>query len=414
MSKTTWLGSAAVALVFGMSAAVAQNAPGAADRRGESPQAQAPAKSERSDDRQKERSAQDNESKSGAKEVQAPTRDDKVGAKEARDPGRDDKAGQKQAQDPSQRDESKQPARQSEQKDRNNQRPPANAQRQDQEKDQKQARQPSDQKDAKQPEQKDAKQPADSRQQQTRDQQKQDSNRAAEGKDDAKNPQQQSQQPTPNNQAAQPAPANTAQDRQNQPATGQVANQPGGSASTTTQISEQQRTQVRETLSRDRATLARENQNLNIQVNVGVAIPAHVHVRSLPPDIVRIAPQYRGYEYTVVEDEIVILEPRTRKVVEVLEEPGRARQTTSRMSSTSRQVLTDDQRQTLRQSVQRTSTTGSTASSGGFDANCVTLQNLPDEMARANPDLRNYKMLTIGQQLVLIDPQQQKVVEVIE
>jgi len=184
--------------------------------------------------------------------------------------------------------------------------------------------------------------------------------------------------------------------------------------STSTQISEQQRTQVRETLSRDRTTLARENQNLNIQVNVGVTLPGHVHVRTLPPDIVRIAPQYRGYEYTVVEDEIVILEPRSRRVVEVLEEPGRARPSTSRVSSASRQVLTDDQRQTLRQSVQRTTTTGSTSSGGSLDANCMTLQNLPDEMARANPDLRNYRILTIGQQVVLVDPQQQKVVEVID
>ena len=83
----------------------------------------------------------------------------------------------------------------------------------------------------------------------------------------------------------------------------------GGSTSTTTQISEQQRTQVRETLSRDRTTIARENQNLNIQVIVGVTLPGHVHVRSLPSDIVRIAPQYRGYEYTVVEDEIVWMRP---------------------------------------------------------------------------------------------------------
>ena len=404
MNNTTWLGSAAVALVLGVTAAVAQNAPAASDKRGDSPQAQAPAKSERADDRQKERSAQDNDSRSGAKDAQAPSRDDK--------------AGQKQAQEP--RDESKQPARQSQEQDRT-QRPPANAQRQDREQDQKQARQPSDQKDAKQPEQKDAKQPADQKQQQTRDQQKQDSDRAAQSKDGAKQPQQQSQQPAPakapTNQAAQPAPAtkgDTAQDRQNQPATGQAANQPSGSTTTTTQISEQQRTQVRETLSRDRTTIARENQNLNIQVNVGVALPANVRMRSLPPDIVRIAPQYRGYSYTVVQDEIVILEPRTRRVVEVLEEPGRARQTTSRVSSTSRQVLTDDQRQTLRQGVQRTTTTGSTAASGGFDANCLTLQNLPDEMASANPDLRNYKMLTIGRQLVLVDPQQQTVVEVID
>jgi hypothetical protein len=401
MSKTNWLGSASVALMLGITAAVAQNAPGASERRGESPSAQAPAKSDRAEDRQKERTAQDTDSKAAPKEV--------------REPGRlDDKAARQQAQDPSPRDEGKQPARQSQDQDRN-QRSPANAQRQGQEQDQKDARQPSDQRDAKQPSaQKDAKQPAEQRQQQTRDQQKQDSNRAADSKDGTQAPRQQSQQPAPTNQASQPDPAvksDTAQDRQSQPGTGQAANHQG--VTTSTQISEQQRTQVRETLSRDRAAISRENQKLNIQVTIGAELPNRVRLRSLPPDIVRIAPQYRGYDYTIIEDEIVILEPRTRRVVEVIEEPGRARQTTSRMS-TVQQVLTDDQRQTLRQSVQRSATTGSTSSIGGLDAGCMTLQNLPDEMARANPDLRNYKMLTIGQQLVLIDPQQQKVVEVIE
>src|SRR5688572_24710962 len=119
MSKTTWLGSAAVALVLGITAAVAQNVPGASEKRGESPTAQAPAKSDRSEDRQKERSAQDADSKAAPREAREPKRTD-------------DKAGQQQAQDPSHRDESRQPARQSQEQDCT-QRSPANAQRQGQE-----------------------------------------------------------------------------------------------------------------------------------------------------------------------------------------------------------------------------------------------------------------------------------------
>ena len=69
----------------------------------------------------------------------------------------------------------------------------------------------------------------------------------------------------------------------------------------------------------------------------------------------------RGYDYTVVEDEIVIVEPRTRRVVEVISEPGRGPRMASHASS-GQQILTVDQRQSLKQIVHRSSTTGSTAS----------------------------------------------------
>ena len=44
----------------------------------------------------------------------------------------------------------------------------------------------------------------------------------------------------------------------------------------------------------------------------------------------------------------------------------------------------------------------------------MTLQAVPEELTRANPDLGNYKMLAIGEQVVLIDPRERKVVEVVD
>ena len=381
MSKTRWLGGAAVALALGASAAMAQTPPAASQRNDESPRAQAPAKDERppAQERQKDRSAQDTDSKAGAKQ--------------AREPQRGDDKGAQQAQEPSRAQDSKQPSRQTQDQDRT-QRPPADAaQRRDQDR-------------------QDAKQPADQKQQQSRDQQKQD-NRAVDSKQPAETKQQQSQQPTQSNQAAQPAApskGDTAQDRSRDTNQGQAANQPSGSTSTT--VSDQQRTDIRQGLSRDRAAIARETQNLNIQVNVGTQLPPRVRPRPLPPDIVRIAPQYRGYDYTVVEDEIVIVEPRTRRIVEVISEPGREPRMASRLS-TDRQILTQDQRSSLKQIVHRASTTGST-SGAAFDSNCMTLQAVPEELTRANPDLGNYKMLAIGEQVVLIDPRERKVVEVVD
>jgi hypothetical protein len=38
----------------------------------------------------------------------------------------------------------------------------------------------------------------------------------------------------------------------------------------------------------------------------------------LPEEIVRIVPQYLGFDYFLVEDEIVIVDPRTLEIVAII------------------------------------------------------------------------------------------------
>lgn len=57
---------------------------------------------------------------------------------------------------------------------------------------------------------------------------------------------------------------------------------------------------------------------VDFSVQVGVRIPARVRVAPLPREIVAIVPEYRGYDYVIVEDEIVILRPRTREIVTII------------------------------------------------------------------------------------------------
>jgi hypothetical protein len=42
------------------------------------------------------------------------------------------------------------------------------------------------------------------------------------------------------------------------------------------------------------------------------------------------------------------------------------------------------------------------------------LQPVPEELTRNNPELSQYRYLAIGDQIILVDPRQQKVVEVID
>lgn len=53
-------------------------------------------------------------------------------------------------------------------------------------------------------------------------------------------------------------------------------------------------------------------------VTVGEAVPQTVHLNRLPARVIEFAPQYRGYEYIQVGDEILIVDPRTHRIVAVI------------------------------------------------------------------------------------------------
>jgi len=65
-------------------------------------------------------------------------------------------------------------------------------------------------------------------------------------------------------------------------------------------------------------------ENLNISVNVGARLPETVALYPVPEDIVEIAPEYRGYDYVIDNDEIVFVQPSTHEVVGTIEYEGRA------------------------------------------------------------------------------------------
>ena len=53
-------------------------------------------------------------------------------------------------------------------------------------------------------------------------------------------------------------------------------------------------------------------------VRVGAAVPGRYRFRPLPPEIIDLVPEYEGYDYIVVDDQILILDPDTREVVAVI------------------------------------------------------------------------------------------------
>ena len=80
-------------------------------------------------------------------------------------------------------------------------------------------------------------------------------------------------------------------------------------------------------LSNDRAariadTLLATSAPEHVNVRVGEPLPGDVRLMPLPPTIVDLVPEYRDYDYFVANDEIVIVQPSTRHVVEVINTGG--------------------------------------------------------------------------------------------
>ena len=403
--KTSFLYSTAVLLLIGGGAAIAQS-PDVSQKREESPRAQTPAAqspaahSKETDrpaaaDRMKERAQ--SEQKDGAKEMQrgeAPTPTER--SKQAQEPqGRESKEPTRQSQDrPAQPDRERAPSSTAQQKDGQQGRD---------------AKQSADQKQQ-------AEEKLRGREGQPKQDRAQDTNKPADTK-------QQTQQQVDRDrkdqrdQAAQPSGASTQQqtsrpgDTAPSQKTGQAPDQSNRQTSSAT-VNDDQRRQVVDQLRRDRAATS---QNLNIQVNVGTRLPQNVQARRLPSDIVRIMPQYRDYEYTVIDNRVAIVDPRGREVVEILDDgPGYGGMAAY---GRDRIVISDDTRTRFRELVRSSSATvGSTSPSGGGTSasNCLSLQPVPEELARTHPELSSYRYLAVGDQVVLVDPQQQKIVQVID
>jgi hypothetical protein len=59
--------------------------------------------------------------------------------------------------------------------------------------------------------------------------------------------------------------------------------------------------------------------NVNFSISVGTRVPREVSFHPLPAEIVTIYPDWRSYEFFLVRDEIVVVNPRTLEIVAVLE-----------------------------------------------------------------------------------------------
>ena len=88
-----------------------------------------------------------------------------------------------------------------------------------------------------------------------------------------------------------------------------------GAAAGSANLSTEQRTKIN--------TIIRQNKvepaHLNVSVRVGTRVPESVRFYPLPAEVFVIYPEWRGYDYILVGDQILVINPRTHEIVAILE-----------------------------------------------------------------------------------------------
>lgn len=89
-----------------------------------------------------------------------------------------------------------------------------------------------------------------------------------------------------------------------------------GAAAANVSLSTEQKSRIREVVLKQ--SDAPRVSNVNFSLTVGTVVPRTVRFAPLPPVLIEIHPAWRGYDYFIVGDQIVVIDPRTLRIVAIL------------------------------------------------------------------------------------------------
>jgi hypothetical protein len=152
----------------------------------------------------------------------------------------------------------------------------------------------------------------------------------------------------------------------------------------------------------------------NINVRVGAALPETVRLQELPSDVVAEYPQFRGYDFVRVRDEIVIVEPGTREVVQVI---GGTEGRAAAEGYSSRRHFSHEQDNLIRKHIpiDRSAKVEFDERTASVVPDTIILEPLPEEVVSIDPDWRNYRyFVDRDDHIVVVDPDSHEVVDIID
>jgi uncharacterized protein DUF1236 len=89
-----------------------------------------------------------------------------------------------------------------------------------------------------------------------------------------------------------------------------------GQAGAGAKLSTEQRTKITTVIKQQNIAPAT---NINFSISVGTRVPREVGFHPLPAEIVTVYPDWRGYEFFLARDQIIVVNPRTLEIVAVLD-----------------------------------------------------------------------------------------------
>jgi hypothetical protein len=186
-------------------------------------------------------------------------------------------------------------------------------------------------------------------------------------------------------------------------------------------INDQQRTRISQSISH---LDVRPLDRVNFSLSVGVAVPRDVRLQPLPAEVVEVVPQYRGYNFVLVKDEIVIVEPSSYQIVAVLPYSGRSTASAPARTEQRQGTFSDRDREVIRKHAKarpverERQTTGSAVRTeirrGERVPEGVEVESFPEEVYRDAPTLREYRYINRDSHTYIVEPQERRVIEEID
>jgi hypothetical protein len=183
-----------------------------------------------------------------------------------------------------------------------------------------------------------------------------------------------------------------------------------------TKLSERQQTTIQQSFQRERNLNVVSRSDINVSISIGATIPRSVRLAPLPASIVAVVPQFRSFHYVVVEDEIVIVHPRTFRVVHVIPARGavQARATSGRQQL----QLSGAQRSRILTYARSECDTVLAEPSFPLSVGAVVPEQIElcpfeDTIVSEVNVVQPYRFFMARGQVVLVDPREHRIVEVI-
>jgi hypothetical protein len=201
---------------------------------------------------------------------------------------------------------------------------------------------------------------------------------------------------------------------------GASATQPSGKAATSSsasvKLTDQQRSQVAASISAQKVEPAT---NVNFSISVGTRVPRSVHLHTVSADIVSSVPQYRGYSYFVTNNQIVIVEPRTYEIVSVMPYGGGNRAAAASSTKPTSTKFSSTQRQTIKKQIvarpARTTITQTREIAVGEEVpDTIILEDMPETVYTEVPGARPYRYYRTDRDVVIVDPTDRHIVDVLD